>query len=122
MSQLHDIYDPPPAPRPLRPARDRLNFSAGDVAFLAAVCGALFVAAYLFWTAEPAMALLTAVGGSLVILESWVTALSFLQRHSVSLRARLTIFVAALAPWVVGLAVAALLMSGLFYVSDLIIG
>ena len=80
----------------------------------------LIVTAMLAWTAEPAMALVTALAGSLVILESWFTALGFLQyrRRSLGLRARWTVFLAALVPWLVGLGVAATLMLGLFLISD----
>jgi hypothetical protein len=65
------------------------------------------------------MAAMTAVGGFLVILESWFTALGFLHfRRTVSLKARWTIFLAALLPWLAGLAIAASLMLGMFLVSD----
>ena len=67
------------------------------------------------------MALLTAVGGSLVILESWFTALGFLHRcRPLGLRARWTIFLAALVPWLIGLGIAATLMLGLFWFSDML--
>ncbi len=119
MSRQHDIYNPPPAPMPFRPPRERLSFTAGDVACLAVLCVVLFAASILCWRAEPTMAALTAVGGSLIVLESWVTALSLLQRrHPLGLRARWTVFVAALVPWLFGLAAAAMLMIGLFYLSD----
>ena len=67
------------------------------------------------------MALLTGLGGLLVILESWFTALGYLhRRHELSVRARWTVFFAALVPWLVGLGIAAALMRGLFLVSDLL--
>ena len=67
------------------------------------------------------MALLTAVGGSLVIFESWFTALGFLHRcRPLGLRARWTIFLAALVPWLIGLGIAAALMLGLFWFSDVL--
>ena len=117
---MHDIYDPPPAPLAWNPPKpERLFFTWGDVVCLAVLCGALFIAAIVTWRAEPTVALITAIGGSLVILESWFTALGFLhRRRSLSLRARWTIFLAALVPWLVGLGIAAMLMLGLFLVSD----
>jgi hypothetical protein len=117
---MHDIYDPPPAPLAWNPPKpERLVFTRGDVACLVLLCGALFVAAIVAWRTEPAVALVTAMGGSLVILESWFTALGFLhRRRSLGLRARWTIFLAALIPWLVGLGIAAMFMLSLFLVSD----
>ena len=63
--------------------------------------------------------MLTALGGSLVVLESWFTALGFLHRFKpLGLRARWTIFIAALVPWLIGLGIAATLMLVLFWLSD----
>ena len=68
---------------------------------------------------SPTLALATAAAGSLVILESWFTALGFLHRarRCGSRRAGL-IFLAALVPWLVGLGVAVTVMLSLFWVSD----
>jgi len=117
---MHDIYDPPPAPISWNPPKsDPLVFTTGDLVCLVLLCVLLVGIAAMAWAAEPAMALVTALAGSLVILESWFTALGFLhRRHSLSLRARWTVFFAALVPWLVGLGVAATLMLGLFLVSD----
>src|SRR5262245_3046595 len=117
---MHDIYDPPPAPLAWNPPKpERLYFTRGDLVCLAMLCAALFVASIAAWRTEPMVALITAVGGSLVILESWFTALGFLhRRRSLGLRARWTIFLAALVPWLVGLGIAAMLMLSLFLVSD----
>jgi hypothetical protein len=118
---MHDIYDPPPAPISWNPPKsDPLVFTAGDLVCLVTLCLLLTVTSMLAWQAEPAMALVTALAGSLVILESWFTALGFLQhrRRSLGLRARWTIFLAALVPWLVGLGVAATSMLGLFLISD----
>jgi hypothetical protein len=117
---MHDIYDPPPAPVAWNPPKaERLVFTTGDLVCLVLLCGLLGAASVAAWSAEPTMALLTALGGALVILESWFTALGYLhRRHALSLRARWTIFLAALVPWLVGLSIAATLMLSLFLVSD----
>jgi hypothetical protein len=121
MSTLYDIYDPPPAP-PLEFApskREPLVFTAGDLFCLVGLCSLLLAGAIIGWRGEPMLALITAVAGSLVILESWFTALGYLHRRKpLSLRARWTIFLAALVPWLVGLGIAASLMLGLFWIFD----
>ena len=54
-----------------------------------------------------------------MVLESWFTALGFLHRRpTTTLTGRWTIFLAALVPWLLGLGLAALLMLGMFVVSD----
>jgi hypothetical protein len=118
---MYDIYDPPPAPVRLNPKAEPLVFTAGDLVCLFTLCSLLCVAALYAWPADPGMAVMTALGGSLVILESWFTALGFLHRATpLGLRARWTIFLAALLPWIIGLGIAASLMLGLFYLSDTI--
>jgi hypothetical protein len=120
LAAMHDIYDPPPAPISWNPPKpERLVFTTGDLTCLALLCVVLFAAALLAWRTEPSMVMMSALGGTLVILESWFTALGFLhRRRSLSLRIRWTIFFVALVPWVVGLGIAATLIMGLFLVSD----
>ena len=117
---MRDIYDPPPAPVAWNPPKpEPLLYTTGDLACLAVLFALLFVVSMLLWRSEPAMALATALGGALVILESWFTALGFLhRRRSLGLRARWTVFLAALVPWLFGLGIAAMLMLSLFLVSD----
>jgi hypothetical protein len=117
---MHDIYDPPPAPVPWNPPQpERLVFTTGDLVCLVLLCAVLFAGSMLAWSSEPTVALFTALGGTLVILESWFTALGFLhRRQSLGLRARWTVFLATLVPWLVGLGIAAMLIMGLFLVSD----
>lgn len=117
---MHDIYDPPPAPLAYNPPKpEGLVFTTGDLVCLVTLCAVLVALSVAFWRAEPMMAVMTALGGSLVILESWFTALGFLhRRRSLGLRARWTVFVAALVPWLIGLGIAATLMLGLFLISD----
>jgi hypothetical protein len=104
-------FDPPKA--------ERLAFRPGDVACLVALFVVLGVGSLVAWPTEPTVALMTALGGSLVILESWFTALGFLHRFKpLGTRARWTIFLAALIPWLIGLGIAAALMLSLFWVSD----
>ena len=118
---MHDIYDPPPAPVAWNPPPAKpLVTTRGDLAFLVVFAAILAVATGLAWSVEPALALLVTIGGALVLLESWFTALGFLHRRPPeSISRRWTVFLAALVPWVVGLGVAAAIMMGLFYVSDL---
>ena len=72
------------------------------------------------WRSEPELAIATAAAGALVILESWLTALGYLHRcRPLRLKARWTIFLAALVPWLVGLGIAVTVMLWLFWVSDL---
>ena len=120
MSTVHDIYDPPPAPVAWNPPKaEPLVYTSGDLVCLVLLFTLLLTASVLLWLSEPAMAIATALGGALVILESWFTALGFLhRRRSLGLRARWTVFFAALVPWLVGLGIAATLMLGLFLVSD----
>jgi hypothetical protein len=117
---MHDIYDPPPAPLAWNPPKaERLVFTSGDVVCLVLLCAALLIVSIVIWRTEPMLAVITALGGTLVILESWFTALGFLhKRRSLGLKARWTIFLAALVPWLVGLGIAGALMLGLFLISD----
>ena len=122
MSTVYDIYDPPPAPALdyATAKREPLIFTTGDLICLLSLCGLLLVVAVVAWRTEPALALVTAVAGMLVIFESWLTALGFLHRcRPLSLKARWTIFLAALIPWLIGLASAASVIVGLFWVFDL---
>ena len=117
---MHDIYDPPPAPVPWNPPKpEPLVYTTGDLVCLVLLFALLLAISVLCWGGEATMSLFTAVGGTLVILESWFTALGFLhRRRALGLRARWTVFLAALMPWLVGLGIAATLMLGLFWVSD----
>jgi hypothetical protein len=117
---MHDIYDPPPAPVPYAPPKpEPLVFTRGDLVCLVTLCSALCLVAGVAWWNEPTVAFFTALGGALVILESWFTALGFLHRFKpLGLQARWTIFIAALVPWLIGLGIAATLMLSLFWVSD----
>lgn len=117
---MHDIYDPRPAPVPWAPPQVKpLRWTAGDLAVLASLAGAVLASSVLAWRYEPMLALLTVLGGSLVIIESWFTALTYLHRRPEGdLGSRWKIFLAALLPWVMGLGFATLLMLGLFHLSD----
>ncbi len=81
-TKMHDIYDPPPALEQewTPPKRERLIFTTGDLVCLVGLCALLFSAAVLAWQSEPELAIATAAAGSLVILESWLTALGYLHR------------------------------------------
>jgi hypothetical protein len=116
----HDIYDPPPAPIPWAPPKpEPLNWTAGDLAILVSFGALILAASALAWRVEPTLTVLVLLGGTLVIVESWFTALGYLHRRPAeSLGARWKIFLAALVPWLLGLGLAAALMLGLFYLSD----
>jgi hypothetical protein len=118
---MHDIYDPPPAlEQDFNPPKSGpLIFTRGDFLCLVGLCALLSVVSLTAWRTEPALALATAAAGSLVILESWFTALGFLHRAApLRLKARWMIFLAALVPWLVGLGVAVSVMLSLFWVFD----
>ncbi len=118
---MHDIYNPRPAPVAFNPKPEPLIFTTGDLVCLVTLFALLLGISTIAWRSEPTMAVLTALGGSLVILESWFTALGFLHRcRPLSLRARWTIFLAALIPWLIGLGIAATLMLSLFWFSDML--
>jgi hypothetical protein len=120
---MHDIYDPPPAPeQEVAPSRhEPLIFTSGDLICLIGVCAVLFLLSITAWRSEPMLALATAGAGSLVVLESWLTALGYLHRaRTLRLRARWMVFLAALVPWVLGLGVVVTLMVSLFFISDLV--
>jgi hypothetical protein len=118
---MHDIYDPPPVPDVEwdPPRAEPLIFTRGDLICLILLCSALLIVAFLTWSEEPVLALISAGAGTLVVLESWFTAVGFLHRaKSVGLKLRWTIFLAALLPWIVGVGGAVSLMLCLFWISD----
>ena len=119
---MHDIYDPPPALEQewTPPKREPLIFTIGDLMCLVGLCSVLFAASVVGWATEPELAIATAAAGALVILESWLTALNYMHRcRPLRLKARWTIFLAAMVPWLVGLGIAVTVMLSLFWVSDL---
>ena len=119
---MYDIYDPPPALTEdyVPPKPERLVFTTSDLLCLVGLCTVLFAGSVLAWQSEPELALATAAAGSLVILESWFTALGFLHRtRPLKLKLRWLIFLAAIVPWLVGLGVAVSAMLMLFWISDL---
>jgi hypothetical protein len=119
---MHDIYDPPPPALTeefVPPKSDRLVFTTGDLVCLVGLCAIVFAGSALAWRSQPELAIATAAAGSLVILESWSTALGFLHRtRPLRLKLRWLIFLAAIVPWLVGLGVAVSAMLMLFWVSD----
>ena len=121
MNTQHDIYDPPPSQTSWLSTRpEPLIFTRVDLACLVAL-GAIVVGLSAAGFAFDAMlGALVLVGGSLVVLESWYTALGFLNRRPIAEPWRRVVFiVAALVPWVLGLGLAAALMIGLFILTDL---
>jgi len=118
---MRDIYDPPPVPEIdwERPRPEPFFFSRGDKICLATLCLLLLVAAVAIWPSEPMLAVIAAGAGALVVLESWFTALGSLHRSPpMGLKARWTVFLAALLPWIVGVSSAVVFMLCLFWASD----
>ncbi len=117
---MHDIYDPPPAPRRIEPPpAEPIPWKTGDLAALALLCVPVVGVSAWAWAIEPTLGLWVTIAGIFVILESWFSALTFLHRHpDAGTSRRWVIFLAALAPWALALGFAATLMKGLFFVSD----
>lgn len=120
MSTAHDIYDPPPAPVPLAPPTpEPIARKTGDLVVLGVLIALAVVAAAWAWTVEPSLAVLVLIGAAIVIAESWSTALGFLHRQPLmGSNGRWRIYVAALVPYLLGLALAAGMMIGLFRLAD----
>lgn len=81
--------------------------------------------AALAWWIDPTFAGLTALGGSLVVLESWMIAMGALSRRpsrSRDWRGRWRVFLATLAPWVLGIALTGAAMFGAFVALDRLLG
>jgi hypothetical protein len=118
---MRDRYDPPPALTEdyVLPKPERLVFTRGDLCCLIGLCAVLFAGSAVAWRTQPELAIATAAAGSLVILESWFTALGFLHRtRPLKLKLRWLIFLAAIVPWLVGLGVAVTAILTLFWISD----
>lgn len=120
MNTMRDIYDPPPAPIPLAPpSPERVYYRPSDLAILGVLILGVVGLAIRAYSFEPTIAYLTLVGGAIVIVESWSTALGFLQKRPwMGLNGRWKIFVVALIPWLLGIGLAAALMMSLFLLSD----
>lgn len=117
---MRDIYDAKPAPVSTNlPESEPLHLTGADITFLTFSCFVVLALSLAAWTLDGTVSLFVAVGGGLVVFESWHTALLFLQRHEqTDRRARVAIHLAALLPWLVILGSAALAMLGLFWISD----
>jgi len=115
-----DIYDATPLqvsvnmPEtvPLRPTRQ-------DKLFLALVLAIVLFLSLSAFFVDTSVSLFIAFGGCLVVLESWHTALLFLERNEPDAnQPRLLIHIGALMPWLLILGSSALVMLGLFWLSD----
>lgn len=120
MSLAHDIYNPPPSQTSwLPPEPEPIAFTRSDLGVLLGLSAAWAVITIPAWLFEPMLGMLALVGGALVLLESWFTALGFLHRRPQERPSRRAlIMVAALVPWLIGLGLAAFLMWALFALSD----
>lgn len=115
---MHDIYDPPPARMTLETQSAPLPWTARDLVWLGGLIGLALLGSAWAWTIEPMLWPAVLLGGLFVALESWFSALTFIQRHPASRAGRWRIFVAAVAPWALGLGLAAGLLMGLFALTD----
>ena len=117
---MRDIYDPPPAPRILEPRENGpLPYTGRDLAWLGMLVALCVLASYWAGRYEPTLWPAVLLGGLFVSLESWFSSLAFVHRHP---RARALglwrIFLAAFAPWALGLGAATALLIGLFALTD----
>jgi len=117
---MRDIYDPPPARMTLEsPENQPLLYTGRDLCWLGVLVGLSVLAAAWSWTFEPLVWPTVLIGGLFVALESWFSALTFLQRHpDAQAGGHWRIFLAAVAPWALGLGLATALMVGLFAATD----
>jgi hypothetical protein len=122
MNTLHDIYDPPPAPLPLAPPKaPPLPWTVGDLVPLALLALPVSAAALWAWAIDRTLGFWVSVAGAFMLLESWLSALTFLQRHPLATAGRgrrWLIFLAAFVPWILCLVFGVALMLGLFALSD----
>jgi len=116
---MRDIYDPPPSPTVLGPQTSPMAFTGVDLIWLAMLASLGVLAAWWAWSLDATLGATVLVGGLFVAFESWFSALTFFHRHpDANESGRWRIFLAATAPWVMGLGLAAGLMVGLFAVTD----
>ena len=117
---MHDIYNPPPAPVAYAPAPPApVSWTVADLAFLFGLCIPLGVASIFAWRYDVSLAPWVMVGGGFVVVESWLSGLTFLHRHPAApADESLADLRGGLGALVVGLGIAGMLMLGLFTVSD----
>ncbi len=117
-----DIYNPRPAPVSVGPpAADPVHWNVGDLGALIVLGLPLYLAVGWAWSVDHTLGLWVSCAGVFMILESWFSALTFLQRHrenSLTLGRRWLVFFSALAPWLLTLGLGVVLMLGLFSLSD----
>jgi hypothetical protein len=127
MSTHHDIYNPPPAPVPYTPPpAEPIIWTRGDLLALGMLAFPVYLAAAWAWRIDPTLGLWVTAAGLFMILESWLSAVTFLHRHPdarrLAPRRRWMIFLVALLPWLMCLVFGAALMLGLFTLSDRLTG
>ena len=116
---MRDIYDPPPPAVTLGPKSAPLSWSGRDLLSLAFLVGLSLVGAWWAWSFDATLGATVLIGGLFVAMESWFSALTFFHRHPDARESgRWRIFLAATAPWAMGLGLAAGLMVGLFAITD----
>lgn len=123
MSTHHDIYNPPPAPIPYAPPPvEPITWTGGDLFALGMLAFPVYLAAAWAWAIDPTLGVWVTAAGLFMILESWLSAVTFLHRHPAARRypprRRWMIFLVALLPWLLCLGFGVALMLGLFSLSD----
>lgn len=123
MSSQHDIYNPPPAPIAFYPpVSEPIHWTLADLGALILLAFPVYLAALWAWSIEPTLGLWVTAAGLFMILESWLSAVTFLHRHpdtqQLAPRRRWLVFLVAMLPWLLCLLFGTLLMIGLFWVSD----
>jgi len=117
---MRDIYNPPPAPVTLPPEPNApVSYTRRDVVWLSMLIVLCFLASWWAWTIEPTLGPAVLLGTSFVSLESWFSSLTFLHRHPAARENGFwRVFLAAFAPWALGLGAATAFLIGLFAITD----
>ena len=117
---MRDIYNPPPAPITLEPDQNEpVPYTGRDLAWLALLVTLCLAAAAGSALIEPTLWPAVLLGGLFVSLESWFSALTFVHRHPSARDEGLwRVFLAAFAPWALGLGAATAFLIGLFAITD----
>ena len=117
-----DIYDPRPMPISGGPPEaEPVTWQVRDLGALIVLGLPVYGAVGWAWSQDHTLGLWVSIAGVFMILESWFSALTYLQRHRDSTftrGGRWLVFLSAFLPWILSLCLGVLLMLGLFSFSD----